>query len=145
MVSLLAIVLTVLPNCTQATQQSNCEELPRPFVSNFENGEAFDCIHRENVTLLYVHHSGWISNWWPFQVDRAIQVARDLRINLFVRTTEVFDLDGMNKILLDAATEIPKIDGVIFSLPNVEDLRTGADALRNAGIPYMTINSGTGK
>jgi len=115
-------------------------DLSRPYVRQYEDYE-FGCVDRSNITVITVSHGGESDEFWWVVEDAVLRAGNDLRVSSYYRTTEDFDLQGMADLIYDAIEEQP--DGLVVSMPDATYLEAPVKAAIEAGIPVITMNSGS--
>ena len=70
------------------------------------------------------------------------EAAKDMRVQVDYRSPETFDLNAMATMIEEAAASQP--DGIAVSVPNADILRAPITHAMDAGIPVVTLNSGSG-
>lgn len=89
-----------------------------------------------------VTHGSFANNFWGVVEDAATRASRDLGVELSYRVNEEgYDLDAMRKLIEQAVSEKP--DGLAISLPDVDTLGPAIKSAVAAGIPVVSLNSGS--
>ena len=92
--------------------------------------------------FVVITHGSPDSKFWAVVKSGVDQAAEDMRVQVTYQTPETFDLDAMAKMIDDAVASRP--DGLAVSIPNGEILGLHIKKAIDAGIPVVSLNSGSG-
>jgi simple sugar transport system substrate-binding protein len=92
--------------------------------------------------VVITHGNPETSKFWSVMKSGVDQAAEDMRVQVDYRAPQTFDLDVMVGMLNDAVAAHP--DGIAISIPNADALREPILNALDAGIPVVTLNSGSG-
>ena len=104
--------------------------------------EAAPCAEARPWHFVVITHASPTSKFWAV-VERGVnQAAEDMRVQVDYQHPETFDLDAMAKMIDDAVAARP--DGIAVSIPNGDVLGPHIQKAIEAGIPVVSLNSGSG-
>ena len=92
--------------------------------------------------FVVITHGSPTSKFWAVVKNGVDQAAEDMRVQVTYQSPDTFDLDAMAKMIDDAVASHP--DGIAVSIPNVDVLRGPIEKAIAAGIPVVSLNSGSG-
>ena len=94
----------------------------------------------DEARLWVVTHGQASSAFWTI-VRNGIEAARrQMGVDVTYRSPDVYDVDAMRELIEEAVASMP--DGLVVSIPSPE-LETAIRAAVKAGIPVVSINSGS--
>src|SRR5438093_2084904 len=102
---------------------------------------AADCPTMKPVRIVVVTHGQATSNFWAVVQNGVRQAQKDLCITVEYNSPETFDMVRMGE-LIDAAVA-SKPDGLVVSLPDASALGPHIKKAVDAGIPVISMNSGS--
>lgn len=91
--------------------------------------------------VIVVSHGQANDPFWSVVKNGVEQAGKDTGINVDYRAPETFDMVAMSQ-LIDAATN-QEPDGLIVSIPDADALGPSIERAVSAGIPVISINSGS--
>ncbi len=92
--------------------------------------------------FVVITHGNPSSQFWAVVRNGVLQAAEDMRVQATYQSPETFDLDVMAKMIDDAVASNP--DGIAVSIPNGDVLGPHIQKAIDAGIPVVSLNSGSG-
>ena len=102
---------------------------------------AGNCGTTKDVRIAVVTHGQATSNFWAVVQNGVKQAQKDLCINVEYSSPETFDVVRMGE-LIDAAVA-KKPDGLVVSIPDADALGSHIKKAVDAGIPVVSMNSGS--
>jgi simple sugar transport system substrate-binding protein len=99
------------------------------------------CTTPKDVHIAVVTHGQATSNFWAVVQNGVKQAQQDLCINVEYTSPETFDMVRMGE-LIDAAVA-KKPDGLVVSIPDADALGPHIKKAVDAGIPVVSMNSGS--
>jgi simple sugar transport system substrate-binding protein len=143
----LAFLLAVLAGCGGTTnlQESDLEvqgeqaarERPTPESAPERGGG----LRVASARLAAITHGQASDPFWAIVKKGLDDAARQTGVAVSYRAPDSYDIARMRR-LIDEAIEA-NLDGLIVSLPDVQGLRAPIQRARRAGIPVVSINSGS--
>ena len=91
--------------------------------------------------IIMITHGQAADPYWNIVKNGAEQASRQLGVTLDYRAPETFDMIRMGELITSAANQRP--DGIIVSIPDASALRDPIRSAVRAGIPIVSINSGS--
>lgn len=95
----------------------------------------------KDIDIAVVTHGQAADPFWSVVKNAVDQAAAEMGVRVTYDAPETFDLTRMAQLIDAAVARGP--DGLIISLPDVDALGPSARAAVDAGIPLITINSGS--
>ncbi len=92
--------------------------------------------------FVVITHGSATSKFWAVVKNGVEQAAEDMRVQADYQSPDTFNLDAMAKMIDDAVAAHP--DGIAVSIPNAEILGPHIQKALDAGIPVVSLNSGSG-
>jgi len=138
-VLLYRLLVILFLKCNLLTSAQQCQ-IPAPYTNSFPD-QPFGCILRPDISIITITHGGQSDAFWYVVQDAVLRAGEDLRVKSSYRTTPAVDYQGMAQLIYDAIKEKP--DGLVVSMPDPETLGPPVKAAIAAGIPVITINSGS--
>ncbi len=96
---------------------------------------------REDIRIVVVTHGSASDPFWSVASNGVDQAAEDMRVGVEYRAPETFDMPRMAQLIDAAVASQP--DGLIVSIPDADALGDSIRAAVEAGIPVMSMNSGS--
>lgn len=124
--SLALIALFVLAGCGSDTSNNN-------------NGTATGA--SRNLTFYVITHGQASDPFWSVVKKGVDQAATDMRVKVIYEAPPTFDMVAMSHLIDAAVAAHP--DGLVVSIPDANALGTSIKAAVAAGIPVISINSGS--
>jgi simple sugar transport system substrate-binding protein len=103
---------------------------------------ALPAVETRSWHFVVITHGSPTSKFWAVVKNGVAQAAEDMRVQVTYQSPDTFDLDAMAKMIDDAVASHP--DGIAVSIPNVDALRDPIQNAIAAGIPVVSLNSGSG-
>ncbi len=100
------------------------------------------CPEARPLHFVVITHGSPASKFWAVVKNGVTQAAEDMRVQVTYQSPDAFDLDAMAQIIDDAVASKP--DGIAVSIPNGEILGPHIQKAIDAGIPVVSLNSGSG-
>lgn len=91
--------------------------------------------------IIVVTHGQAADPFWSVVVNGVNQAATDMRVNVSYQAPTTFDMVAMSQLIDAAVASEP--DGLIVSIPDADALGDSIRAAIDAGIPVISINSGS--
>lgn len=102
---------------------------------------AQDIPERNDIRIVVVTHGAAADPFWSVAKNGVDQAATDMGVTVEYHAPDTFDMPRMAQ-LIDAAIA-SKPDGLVVSIPDADALETTIRAAVDAGIPVMSMNSGS--
>lgn len=102
---------------------------------------AQDVTPREDIRIVVVTHGTAADPFWSVASNGVNQAAEDMRVSVEYRAPETFDMPRMAQLIDAAVASQP--DGLVVSIPDAEALGPSIQAAVEAGIPVLSMNSGS--
>lgn len=96
---------------------------------------------REDIRIVVVSHGQASDPFWSVVQQGVAQAGEDMGIQVEYQAPTTFDMVAMSQ-LIDAAVATEP-DGLVVSVPDAEALSPSITAAVEAGIPVITMNSGS--
>jgi len=100
------------------------------------------CPEARPYHFVVITHGSPTSKFWAVVKNGVDQAAEDMRVQVAYQSPDTFDLDAMAKMIDEAIASKP--DGIAVSIPNGEVLGPHIQKALEAGIPVVSLNSGSG-
>jgi simple sugar transport system substrate-binding protein len=136
-VNLLALVIA---GCQAVAPAAPTAAPAAPAAAAAPAGSA-GCSSTKDVHIAVVTHGQPSSNFWAVVQNGVKQAQKDLCINVDYSAPETFDMVRMGE-LIDAAVA-KKPDGLVVSIPDASALGPHIQKAVDAGIPVVSMNSGS--
>jgi len=121
-------------------EQLKCD-LPDPYITSLPS-EPYGCINRGSIKIITITHGGQSDPYWEVVEDGVLRAGSDLRVQSSYRTTShANDFAEMAQLIDRAVAEKPA--GLVLSFPNEQIIGPHIRAAVEAGIPVITIQSGS--
>ncbi|MCL6740803.1 sugar ABC transporter substrate-binding protein [Sphingomonas sp. RB56-2] len=91
--------------------------------------------------IVMISHGQAADPYWNIVRNGALEAARQLGVRLEYRAPETFDMIRMAELIASATNQRPA--GMIVTIPDAEALGPSIQAAVRAGIPVVSINSGS--
>lgn len=125
MLSLALIALLMLAGCTSAANNNN----------NSSSAGS------RNLTFYVITHGQASDPFWSVVKKGVDQAATDMRVKVIYEAPPTFDMVAMSHLIDAAVAAHP--DGLVVSIPDANALGTSIKNAVAAGIPVISINSGS--
>jgi simple sugar transport system substrate-binding protein len=127
------ITLVVAAACSK-TEPPKAEQAPA-------SGEPPSAAPPSSVKIAVVTHGQASDTFWSVVKNGVDTAAKDLRVTVSYNAPQTFDMVAMSR-LIDAEIA-KKPDGLVVSIPDPSALSRSIKAAVDAGIPVISINSGS--
>nr|CAA6829452.1 MAG: Inositol transport system sugar-binding protein [uncultured Thiotrichaceae bacterium] len=97
--------------------------------------------HAEDVNITVVSHGQANDAFWSVVKNGVEAAGKDMNVNVDYRSPETFDMVAMASLIDAAVNQEP--DGLIVSIPDGDALGTSIEKAVAAGIPVISMNSGS--
>ncbi len=94
-----------------------------------------------DVELIVVSHGQANDPFWSVVKNGVVKAADDMKVDVDYRAPETFDMVAMAQLIDAAVNQEP--DGLIVSIPDAEALGDSIKRAVEAGIPVVSMNSGS--
>ena len=95
----------------------------------------------DEVNITVVSHGQANDAFWTVVKNGVEAAGKDMNVNVDYRAPETFDMVAMSSLIDAAVNQEP--DGLIVSIPDGEALSTSIKKAIDAGIPVISMNSGS--
>lgn len=95
----------------------------------------------DEVNITVVSHGQANDAFWTVVKNGVEAAGKDMNVNVDYRAPETFDMVAMSSLIDAAVNQEP--DGLIVSIPDGEALSTAIKKAIDAGIPVISMNSGS--
>jgi simple sugar transport system substrate-binding protein len=123
----LAALAMVIAACTQQATESAAD-----------GGGGGD---RGDITIAVVTHGQASDPFWSVVANGVNQAAEDLGVTVSYNAPEEFDMVALAQLIDAAVADQP--DGIVISNPDPDALSEAIQGAHDAGIPILSINSGS--
>lgn len=96
---------------------------------------------RSEIDIIVVSHGAAADPFWSVAENGVSQAAEDMGVNVEYRAPETFDMPRMAQLIDAAVASRP--DGLVVTIPDADALRDSITAAVEAGIPVISMNSGS--
>jgi len=96
---------------------------------------------REDIRIVVVTHGSASDPFWSVASNGVTQAAEDMGVTVEYRAPETFDMPRMAQLIDAAVASQP--DGLVVSIPDADALGDSVQAAVDAGIPVISMNSGS--
>jgi simple sugar transport system substrate-binding protein len=93
------------------------------------------------IRIVVVTHGQASDPFWTVVKRGADDAGRQVSVAVSYRAPDTFSIDRMKRLIAEAVADRP--DGLVVSLPDEKALAPSIEAAKAAGIPVVTINSGS--
>ncbi len=104
-------------------------------------GDAENGAEGPRLRIVFVTHGQASDPFWSVVQNGAVAAAREMGIRVEYQAPDSFDLVTMAQLIDAAVASRP--DGLVVSIPDADALREVLEAANAAGIPMISINSGS--
>ena len=148
LVALLCMVLFALAACgnvpaapaANSSAAAGSNSLPSG-ASAAAGGAGAGNAQRSNLRFVVVTHGQAADSFWSVVKNGVDQAAKDMGVRAEYQAPNTFDMVQMSQ-LIDAAVA-SKPDGLVVSIPDADALNSAITKAVDAGIPVISINSGS--
>jgi simple sugar transport system substrate-binding protein len=95
----------------------------------------------DNIRIVIVSHGQASDPFWSVVQNGAAQAAKDMGVTVEYQAPGTFDMVAMAQLIDAAVASNP--DGLVVSIPDAEALGPSIKAAVDAGIPVISMNSGS--
>ncbi len=117
-----------------------CVGQPAATVANVETAPAQQGTSRD-LRFVVVSHGQASDPFWSVVQNGVQQAATDMGVTAEYQAPDTFDMVAMSQLIDAAVASNP--DGLVVSIPDAEALRDSISAAIDAGIPVVSMNSGS--
>ena len=110
-------------------------------LAGFAVTSAQDIKPRGDIRIVVVTHGSASDPFWSVVSNGVTQAAEDMGVQVEYRAPETFDMPRMAQLIDAAVASQP--DGLVVSIPDADALGDSVRAAVDAGIPVMSMNSGS--
>jgi simple sugar transport system substrate-binding protein len=96
---------------------------------------------RGDIRIAVVTHSQASDPFWSVVKNGVDQAAADMGVEVEYNAPQTFDMVKMSQLIDAAVASEP--DGLVVSIPDADALRDSIEKANEAGIPIVSINSGS--
>jgi len=96
---------------------------------------------REDIRIVVITHGQASDPFWSVVVNGVNQAAEDMGVTVEYQAPATFDMVAMSQLIDAAVATSP--DGLVVSIPDADALGPSIQAAIDAGIPVISINSGS--
>lgn len=117
-----------------------CAAPPAPVASDDQAAPATQGTQRD-LRFVVVSHGQASDPFWSVVQNGVQQAATDMGVAAEYQAPDTFDMVAMSQLIDAAVASAP--DGLIVSIPDADALRDSISAAIDAGIPVVSMNSGS--
>ena len=139
--NLLALLIVSCQAAAPAAPPTAAPAAPAAVAPAAGGSNSGGCTVTKDVRIAVVTHGQPTSNFWAVVQNGVKQAQKDLCITVEYSSPETFDMVRMGE-LIDAAVA-KKPDGLVVSLPDASALGPHVKKAVDAGIPVVSMNSGS--
>jgi simple sugar transport system substrate-binding protein len=132
--ALFGLTAFLLAAACSKTEPPKAEQAPA-------SGEPVSAVPASSVKIAVVTHGQASDTFWSVVKNGVDTAAKDLRVSVSYNAPQTFDMVAMSR-LIDAEI-VKKPDGLVVSIPDPSALSRSIKAAVDAGIPVISINSGS--
>jgi len=110
-------------------------------IGGMMTAQGQDEVDRASLNFIVVSHGQASDPFWSVVQNGVAQAGEDMGVNVDYQAPATFDMVAMSQ-LIDAAVATEP-DGLVVSVPDAEALSPSIQAAVEAGIPVITMNSGS--
>ncbi|HLM71865.1 MAG TPA: sugar ABC transporter substrate-binding protein [Polyangiaceae bacterium] len=132
--ALFGLTAFLLTAACSKTEPPKAEQVPAP-------GEPVSAVTTSGIKIAVVTHGQASDTFWSVVKNGVDTAAKDLRVSVSYNAPQTFDMVAMSR-LIDAEI-VKKPDGLVVSIPDPSALSRSIKAAVDAGIPVISINSGS--
>jgi simple sugar transport system substrate-binding protein len=96
---------------------------------------------RSDIRIVVVSHGQAGDAFWTVVQNAVAQAAEDMRVTVEYQSPQSFDMVAMSQLIDAAVASDP--DGLVVSIPDADALSDSIRAAIDAGIPVISMNSGS--
>ncbi|WP_224362120.1 sugar ABC transporter substrate-binding protein [Hyalangium versicolor] len=116
-------------------------EAPKPAQPSTSEAPATAAAPKKDIKIAVVTHGQAADTFWSVVKNGVDNAAKDLGVTVTYNAPQTFDMVAMSR-LIDAEVA-KKPDGLVVSIPDANALSQSIKAAVAAGIPVISINSGS--
>jgi len=142
-VAQIAIAVVIIVACGAPAVQQAPSSVPAggQATSASAGGQATGNTQRSNLRFVVVSHGQASDPFWSVVKNGVDQAAKDMGVKVEYQAPGKFDMVAMSQ-LIDAAVA-SKPDGLVVSIPDANALSPSIKKAVDAGIPVISMNSGS--
>lgn len=115
-----------------------CAAPPSPTAAT---EEAAPAVQMRDIRIVVVSHGQASDPFWSVVKNGVDAAARDMRVTVEYQAPQTFDMVAMSQLIDAAVASDP--DGLVVSIPDADALGDSIRAAVAAGIPVISMNSGS--
>ncbi len=96
---------------------------------------------RGDIRIVVVSHGQAADSFWSVVKNGVDRAAQDMRVTVEYQAPQTFDMVAMSQLIDAAVASNP--DGLVVSIPDADALGDSIRAAVDAGIPVISMNSGS--
>jgi simple sugar transport system substrate-binding protein len=100
-----------------------------------------DSVNRSDLRFVVVSHGQASDPFWSVVQNGVNQAAKDMGVQVEYQAPDTFDMVEMSQLIDAAVASQP--DGLVVSIPDADALGDSIKAAVDAGIPVISMNSGS--
>jgi len=104
-------------------------------------GMAFAQKERGDIRIVVVSHGQASDPFWSVVKNGVDRAAEDMQVTVEYQAPQTFDMVAMSQLIDAAVASEP--DGLVVSIPDADALGSSIEAAVAAGIPVISMNSGS--
>ena len=151
--SLLAVLMLVLAACTSVDEGTGDESADGGDETTDtgddggdsddggDDGDDGDAVAQRDFRFVVVSHGQSSDPFWSVAANGVQQAAEDMGVTVEYQAPGTFDMVEMSQIIDAAVSSQP--DGLVVTLPDPDALSDSVQAAVDAGIPVISMNSGS--
>ena len=113
----------------------------QPSTSSAEQEAAPAAQEMRDIRIVVVSHGQASDPFWSVVKNGVDQAAKDMRVTVEYQAPQTFDMVAMSQLIDAAVASEP--DGLVVSIPDADALGDSIRAAVAAGIPVISMNSGS--
>jgi len=113
----------------------------QPSTSSAEQEAAPAAQEMRDIRIVVVSHGQASDPFWSVVKNGVDQAAKDMRVTVEYQAPQTFDMVAMSQLIDAAVASQP--DGLVVSIPDADALGDSIRAAVDAGIPVISMNSGS--
>jgi simple sugar transport system substrate-binding protein len=98
-------------------------------------------VQADETSIIVVTHGQANDPFWSVVKNGVTQAGADMKVKVDYRAPETFDMVAMGQLIDAAVNQEP--DGLVVSIPDADALGPAIENAVDAGIPVVSINSGS--
>ncbi|HUG07372.1 MAG TPA: sugar ABC transporter substrate-binding protein [Acidimicrobiia bacterium] len=139
--ALLAVLALVLAACTSVDDGAEPDEGSDTTVASTETTSGDGAVTQRDYRFVVVSHGQSSDPFWSVAANGVSAAASDMGVTVEYQAPGTFDMVEMSQIIDAAVASQP--DGIVVTIPDPTALEDSIRAAVNAGIPVISMNSGS--